>query len=176
MSIYSFVGILTGMVVTMLLWLGMQAFRWRRGDVQDDERTQAIKGGAASAAMWVTGAVLFIGWVVDNLWTYYQGGSIHFFTPWSIMLLVLVTTYSGAYSYFYHKNSADETDEAAIAQKRKAANLNMSTGLYMLFLSFTDTVQRDSGLRYLMLTMAVLTLAVSAYVHLRFRRRAGGGH
>jgi uncharacterized membrane protein len=170
MSLAMFAGVVTGVVIALLAGFVAMIVKRRKGEVQDDERTQVIKGRAAEAAVWVTGVILFVGWVIDNLTTYSNGGVIRFFTPWSIMLLVLLSAFKGTYAYFYHKHSADETDPAALAEKRRVAATNLLLAGCMVVLSSSPAVLVDAGLRYMLLGMAVVQVALSLFT---LRRQLG---
>lgn len=171
MSIYSFAGIVTGIILTLLITTAKPHLQRKKGMIHQDERTEAIKGRAATGAVWLTGSILFVGWVAENLWTYSQGGTIRFLNHWSITLLVLLTGYHGLYAYFYQQNSADEEDEVSIAEKRKIASTNLILALAMLTLALNaSTPSQDPGLRYLLLLLSVVLAGSAAYTFLRTQK------
>lgn len=175
MSISLFSGFVTGVVSVQVIVLLALWLKRRKGVVQADERTELIRGRAALSAVVVTGVLLFIAWVGDNLLTYSRGGTIRFLTPWSISVLMLLVVFMGTYAYFYQKNSADETDEATMAEKRRLALASLLLGLSMIPMAISEAAGQDLGLKYLLFSMSVLQLAMAGFLGIRTYRRVGAG-
>lgn len=93
-----FLGVVTGILVGLLVAVVVSRTAKRKNPlVDEDERTDMASARAARLALWGVGILAFVSWVVDNVLRHQDGLAVEFFSPWSIIFIVGLVLYLGAY-------------------------------------------------------------------------------
>lgn len=123
------VGILAGVGVGVVAWLGARKLS-KRQETESDERTQMMRTQASATAFYVTAGLAALGWLYQIADGYLKGAEAPVVTPWSIMLAAMLFIYLGANLYQQWKNTVwSDLDAQERAQlQRKAALLLTGVG------------------------------------------------
>lgn len=177
MSIATFAGMVTGVIVAVGLIMGYGRAERRRNPEAEDERMALVKAQAGSAALQIVGALAFVGWVADNLLAWSRGEAIQTITPWSIMLLAIVAIYDLSMVYFLRKYSAGGGEEVT----RKDIAGAVLAGAAAIFVLAPRIIHGetggDPGLYWLMIGLVIVSGASVLWMLFKARRslRNSGG-
>lgn len=159
MSLELFAGFIVGNVIVVIAAvLGYRGARRRSNEVESDERTVMIQLRTGTTAFYLTGGLVYLGWIIENLLRYSNGETIRLFTPLGILGVVMMLVWLGAYSYHYRKLSLDGEPTEEERKKLRGVGLGV-LAIAMSMTPITLSTARRAGLE-LQITLGVLQVVL----------------
>lgn len=169
MSFAGFMGFVTGIVAGLVAaFIGMKMSFKRAGTIESDEMTRAVYQQASAFSFYATGAIVFAGWIVDNVLRNSRGEEVNVLSPWGItffamMYLMLVSTF-----VVYHRQTGTFVETGYPRQRLIATAITCIAGAIAILGGVLSSMK---DMMVVLLPIAIVALSLGAVLLIAAGRR-----